>query len=68
MFYSKLRASDSLGVIIFDNIAEVVLNQTVKSEIDQEAFFLALNELKPRGGTTIYQGFELAQKVLVEYV
>lgn len=33
MFYSKLRPTDSLGVVIFDNTAEVVLKQTVKADI-----------------------------------
>ena len=64
MFYSKLRPNDSLGLIIFDNQAEVILKQTLKSKIDQEIFFATLNELKPRGGTTISKGFELARDTL----
>ena len=68
MFYSKLRPTDSLGVVIFDNTAEVVLKQTVKAGIEEAAFFMALNELKPRGGTTISKGFELSKDLLSEYI
>lgn len=52
MFISKLRPNDSIGMVIFNNKAEVVFEQIYKKDLD-EKFFVKLDAIKSCGGTTI---------------
>lgn len=55
MFISKLRPNDSVGVVAFDNRADVVLDPIFKKDFDAN-LFSKLDEIHPRGGTTIAAG------------
>ena len=68
MFLSKLRPTDSFGLIIFDNQADVVVEQTKVSNLNLEHIFELLTKIKTRGGTTIRSGFSMSQNMLYEYV
>ena len=67
MFYSNLRPEDSLGLVIFNHNAYVLMEQTMKKHIVEEELFNTLNELKPSGTTSLQNGFEMAEKVLRAY-
>lgn len=55
MFISKLRPNDSIGMIVFDNKADVVFNPVFKKDFDP-TFFELLDKQQTRGGTTIASG------------
>jgi Mg-chelatase subunit ChlD len=67
MFVSKLRPDDSFGLVIFDNKAEVVIEQTKVKSLDLQKTFTTLETIKTRGGTTIREGFVMSQKILYNY-
>jgi hypothetical protein len=55
MFISKLRPTDSIGVVAFDTKADVVFTPVFKKDFDPN-FFELLDNQKTRGGTTIASG------------
>ena len=67
MFIGKLRPDDSVGLVMFDNRADVVFPPTRKSEIS-ERVYQQLETIKTRGGTTIREGFKLSKDLLVGYI
>lgn len=64
MFVSKLRPSDSFGLVTFDDKGETILNGMKKSEIDMETVFAMVDTIKIRGGTTLSAGFNEGLKVM----
>lgn len=68
MFVSKLRPNDSFGLVIFDDKAETVVQCIQKKDVEMEALFLLLDEIKTRGGTTLRTGFLEALKNLKSYL
>ena len=67
MFISKLRPNDSVGIVAFDNRADIVLNPIFKKDFD-ESLFSKLDELQPRGGTTIAAGLTKSKSLLKEFI
>jgi uncharacterized protein with von Willebrand factor type A (vWA) domain len=67
MFISKLRPTDSVGVITFNTQAQIILEPTYKSSLP-ENFFDRLDKIKANGGTTIKSGFETAVKLLKGFI
>jgi hypothetical protein len=57
MFLSKMRSSDSFGLIVFDTKADIVIEQTRIDKLDLDHTFKLLDKIKTRGGTTIRCGF-----------
>lgn len=55
MFISKLRPDDSIGVVVFDTTADVLIDPIFKKDFN-ENFYSKLDEQKTRGGTTISSG------------
>lgn len=68
MFISKMRPTDSFGLIAFDTQADVVIEQTKIANLNLNDTFKLLEKIKTRGGTTIKYGFEAAQNMLYEFV
>lgn len=57
MFVSKLRPDDAFGLVVFDDKGETVVPCTKKSDIEVEAVFAMVDQIKTRGGTTLSSGF-----------
>ena len=66
MFVSKLRPSDSFGLVTFDNHGYVVIKGTKKSDLDMSKVFTIVDEISTKGGTTLSSGFNLGLEVLKE--
>jgi Ca-activated chloride channel homolog len=67
MFISKLRPTDSVGVITFNSHAQIILEPTYKSNLPAD-FFDQLDKIKANGGTTIRSGFEMAVNLLRGFI
>lgn len=57
MFISKLRDTDSFGLVIFNNQGQVVIKGTKKNDVNMEAIFAMVDTIKTSGGTTLSSGF-----------
>ena len=57
MFVSKLRDNDSVGIVVFNNTAQTILKGMKKSELDMQAVFALVDNIKQSGGTTLNSGF-----------
>lgn len=68
MFVSKLRPDDAFGLVIFDDKGETVVPCTRKSDIEVEAVFAMVDQIKTRGGTTLSSGFNEGAKTLNGYL
>jgi secreted protein with Ig-like and vWFA domain len=55
MFISKLRPEDSIGIVVFDTSADVLIQPVFKRDFSPD-FFNSLDSIKTRGGTTIASG------------
>lgn len=64
MFVSKLRPSDSFGIVTFNDQGQVIVKGSKKSEIDIENVFALVDSIKTSGGTTLSSGFLTGQFVL----
>ncbi len=60
MFFSKLRPTDSFGLVTFNNQAQVLIKTSKVANIKFEAVSAIVKGIHPRGGTTIMSGFEAA--------
>lgn len=68
MFFSKMRDSDSFGLVVFDNSANTIVPCTRKSEINQEQLFETVKQIQTRGGTTLMSGFDEGLKNIKAYL
>ena len=68
MFVSKLRPNDSFGLIIFDDEAEIIIQQTKVANLNLQKTFEMLDKIETRGGTTIREGFVASQNMLYNFV
>lgn len=66
MFVSKLRPSDSFGLVTFDDEGYTLIKGMKKSEMDLEVIFELINSIQSKGGTTLLSGFNEGTKVLKE--
>lgn len=66
MFVSKLRPTDSFGLVTFDDEGYTVLNGMKKSELDMETVFAMVDAIKTHGGTTLSSGLNEGLKVMKE--
>lgn len=57
MFVSKLRPTDSFGLVTFNNAGKVIIKGSRKSEIDLESVFALVDSIQTSGGTTLSSGF-----------
>lgn len=61
----RLRPQDRLSVVLFDNVAEILVpSQLVK---DQAAIIKLLDGVQERGGTNLNDGFQLGYKQVAEH-
>jgi Mg-chelatase subunit ChlD len=67
MFISKLRPTDSVGLITFDDEAYVIFEPTLRENISDNIFD-ELDKIKTKGGTTIRSGFDMSKKLLLKYL
>jgi len=56
MFISRMRPNDSLGMVTFNNEAQIVFTPTLRANITDEIYD-KLDAIKAGGGTTIKHGF-----------
>lgn len=56
MLISKLRPNDSIGLITFNDQAQVIFEPILKSEISPN-IYTDLEKIRTNGGTTIKSGF-----------
>ena len=56
MLISKLRPNDSIGLITFNDQAQVIFEPILKSEISP-SIYTDLDKIRTNGGTTIKSGF-----------
>ena len=60
IFINSVRPNDIVSVVIFDNIAEVLVPpMSVKTESDRNQFKRSVDSLWPRGSTDILKGMNL---------
>ena len=60
IFINKVRENDIVSVVIFDNVAEVLIPPTsIKDENDRNQFKRKVDTLQPRGGTDVLKGMNL---------
>lgn len=64
MFVSKLRPTDTFGLVTFNNQGQTLLKSTLKSELDMDTVFEMVNAIQVSGGTTLLSGFDEGCKVL----
>ena len=57
MFVSKLRDTDSFGLVVFDDKGETLVPCTRKDKLDTNALFAMVEQIKTRGRTTLSAGF-----------
>ena len=60
MFISKLRPSDSFGLVTFNNQGHTVIPVQKVSTLKMEEVTKAVRDIKINGGTTLFSGFERA--------
>jgi hypothetical protein len=58
MFVSKLRDTDSFGLVVFENDAKTVVPSQRKDKIDVNVLFALVDTIKTKGGTTLKAGFD----------
>jgi hypothetical protein len=68
MFVSKLRPDDAFGLVIFDDKGETVVPVSMKKDLEVEAVFAMVDNIKTRGGTTLSSGFNEGVKTLKNYL
>ena len=57
MFVSKLKPSDSFGLVTFNNQGFMVIKGIKKSQLDLENVFAIIDKINANGGTTLSAGF-----------
>jgi Mg-chelatase subunit ChlD len=68
MFVSKLRPTDAFGLVVFDDKGETIVPCTQKANLEVEAIFAMVDQIKTRGGTTLSSGFNEGANNLKEYL
>lgn len=68
MFVSKMRDTDSFGLVTFNNQAQVVIPCQRKADIDLNVLFKLVEKIQVGGGTTLSSGFEAGEKTLSEHL
>jgi Ca-activated chloride channel family protein len=67
-FVKKIRSVDSLSLVSFNNIAEVVFEPTLMDSTQKRRRFLdAVNKLYPRGLTNLEAGVTLGYEQIIPY-
>jgi Ca-activated chloride channel family protein len=67
-FIKKIRSVDSLALVSFNNVAEVVFEPTLMDSTQKRGRFLeAVDKLYPRGLTNLEAGISLGYEQLVPY-
>jgi Ca-activated chloride channel family protein len=67
-FVKKVRSIDSLSLVSFNNIAEVVFEPTLMDSTQKRRLFLeAVNKLQPRGTTNLEAGVALAYEQIAPH-
>jgi Ca-activated chloride channel family protein len=67
-FVKKIRNIDSLSLVSFNNIAEVVFEPTLMDSTQKRRHFLdAVNKLYPRGITNLEAGIALGYEQIIPY-
>ena len=68
MFVSKLRPTDSFGLVTFNNKGYTLIQGIKKSELDLENVFEIVNSIQAQGGTTLKSGFDKGCEVLNQII
>ena len=68
MFFSKLRPTDSFGLVVFDNKADVLIPVQKVSEVSFDAVSNMVKSIHTRGGTTLMTGFAKANSELRDFL
>jgi Ca-activated chloride channel family protein len=58
--FDLLEDDEEIGIVMFDEIVDVIEEVKVKGSIDRESLFSRLDEIKPRGGTDFGLGLSAA--------
>jgi Ca-activated chloride channel family protein len=67
-FVKKVRSVDSLSLVSFNNIAEVVFEPTLMDSTQKRRLFLdAVNKLYPRGTTNLEAGLALGYEQIIPH-
>jgi len=61
---SKLRPDDCVGIVLFNNMAELLLPLTTVSELDLEGVSAQQLAVRPGGGTSMEAGFRMSAGLL----
>jgi hypothetical protein len=57
IFIERVREQDFVSVVIFDDVAEVLIKPThIRNNADRAQFRKQVDALRPRNGTNVYQG------------
>jgi hypothetical protein len=64
MFVSKLRDTDSFGLVVFDSNAKAIIPSQRKDKLDLNALFALVDTIKASGGTTLKAGFDKGEDCL----
>lgn len=67
MFFSKLRPTDSFGLVVFNNKGQTLIPCRQRSELIPDEVFKIIDSAQPGGGTTLSTGFDESKKILLEY-
>jgi hypothetical protein len=69
IFIEQVRPQDFVSVVIFDNIAELLIRPAnISNRQDRDQFRRQVDALRPRGGTNIYVGMEMGyNQVMVNF-
>ena len=68
MFFSKLRPTDSFGLVVFENTATCLLPVQRVSEISFDILANVVKSIHTRGGTTLMSGFKKAHSELNNFL
>lgn len=68
MFYSKLRPTDSFGLVIFNNSGTCLLPVETVANRSFEEVSEVVHRIHTSGGTTLMSGFTEAHNSLVEFL
>lgn len=68
MFYSKLRPTDSFGLVIFNNQGTCLLPVETVADRSFEEVSDVVRKIHTSGGTTLMSGFTEAHKTLMEFL
>jgi hypothetical protein len=58
MFVSKLRNTDSFGLVVFEDDAKTIIPSQRKDKINVEVLFALVDKIQTSGGTTLKAGFD----------